>query len=88
MKYSVIIKEIHLTIHSGNYLRRVRYGIVDFDILTVKLSDSVSERLFAIKATDLPLVDSIHLKYNPVNRTVSWSPKSINSSVEEVTRML
>lgn len=72
-------------IHGTNYNRRVNYkDKKEFDSLVVNLNDGVSERSFQIESRYLPETDSIHLKYYPDSRDVSWSPKGIISHVVEV----
>ena len=87
-EYLLKLKEIQLTIHDCNYNRRVRYNTKDFDILLVRLTDKNGDRLFGIKSYYLPVKDSIHLKYNPLNCKVSWSPKSLDEHIEEMTKLL
>lgn len=72
-------------IHGKNYNRRVNYKDKnEFDVLIVKLNDGTDERSFQIESRYLPETDSIHLKYDPDSRNVSWSPKEIISHVVEV----
>ena len=79
------IKRVDLEIHEGNYNRRVKYGNVDFDILIVSLKDKNVIRYFCISKDFLPETDSVHLKYNPSNKSVSWSPQNIIPHVVELT---
>ena len=85
-EYTVKIKRVDLEIHEGNYNRRVNYGNIDFDILVVSLQEKNGKRYFGISKKDLPETDSIHLKYNPSDGTVSWSPKEIIPHVVELTK--
>lgn len=72
-------------IHESNYDRRVNYkDKKEFDLLVVNLNDGTDERSFQIESRYLPETDSIHLKYDPDSRDVSWSPKEIISHVIEV----
>lgn len=75
-------KEIELTIHTGNYNRRVKYNEKDFDVLVISLGDDGHTRYFAIPASALPDNDSIHLIYAPVSKEVGWSPRSLQNVVE------
>lgn len=75
-------KEIELTIHAGNYNRRVRYKEKDFDVLVVSLDDNGHTRYFAIPVSALSDKDSIHLKYAPTSKEVSWSPKLLQNVIE------
>ena len=77
-------KTVNLTIHEGNYNRRVRYNEKTFSELVVNLTDGLRTRSFSIPASALPEADSIHLKYDLVSRKVSWSPMSINGAVKEI----
>lgn len=78
-------KNINLTIHEGNYNRRVKYNDRNgFDILIVNLQDGNTNRSFQIDSTYLPDNDSIHLKYNPITREVTWSPKELESHITEI----
>lgn len=87
MKETTIkIKRIDLEIHRGNYYRRVKHSNTDFDILVVSLQDENGKRYFGISKKDLPETNSIHLKYNPSDRSVSWSPQEIISHVVELTK--
>lgn len=83
---TIKIKRIDLVIHEGNYNRRVNHGNTDFDILVVSLQDENGKRYFGISKKDLPETDSIHLKYSPSDRSVSWSPQEIISHVVELTK--
>ena len=81
----MIIKTVNLKIHEGKYNRRVRYNDRnEFEVLIVNLQDGLKERSFQIESKYLPDTDSIHLKYNPETREVSWSPREIISHVIEV----
>lgn len=77
-------KIINLSIHDGNYRRRVRYNEKTFTNLVVNLTDDKGTRAFEISANSLPDSDSIHLLYEPVTGKVSWSPVSINSVAKEI----
>jgi hypothetical protein len=83
---TIKIKRIDLEIHGENYNRRVNHGNTDFDILVVSLQDENGKRYFGISKKDLPETDSIHLKYSPSDRSVSWSPQEIISHVVELTK--
>ena len=85
-EYTVKIKRVDLMIHEGNYNRRANYGNIDFDILVVSLQDKNGKRYFGISKKDLPEKDSIHLKYNSSDGTVSWIPKEIIPHVVELTK--
>lgn len=85
-EYTVKIKRVGLMIHEGNDNRRAKYGNIDFDILVVSLQDKNGKRYFGISKKDLPETDSIHLKYNSSDGTVSWSPKEIIPHVVELTK--
>ena len=85
-EYTVKIKRVDLMIHEGNYKRRANYGNIDFDILVVSLQDKNGKRYFGISKKDLPKKDSIHLKYNPSDGTVSWGPQKIIPHVVELTK--
>lgn len=77
-------KIINLKIHGSNYNRRVNYKDKnEFEVLVVNLNDGTDERSFQIESRYLPETDSIHLKYDPDSRDVSWSPKEIISHVVE-----
>lgn len=81
----MLTKIINLEIHGKNYNRRVNYKDKnEFDVLIVKLNDGTDERSFQIESRYLSETDSIHLKYDPDSRNVSWSPKEIISHVVEV----
>ena len=79
------IKEIDLVYHPGNNSRRVRYNDKDFDVLLIRFSVDNKEFLFAIKADHLPDTDSIHLVYNSLNHQVTWSPKSLDGNIKDLT---
>ena len=81
------VKEIDLTFHPGNNNRRVKYNEKDFDLLLIRFSVDGKDLLFAVKAEDLPDKDSIHLKYNPINHQVSWSPQYLDGCVKDLTGM-
>lgn len=77
-------KTINLTIHDGNYKRRVRYNDrKEFDTLIVNLQDGIKNRSFQIDSNFLPDKDSIHLIYNPITHEVNWSPKEITTHITE-----
>ena len=79
------IKTINLSIHEGNYNRRVKYNDkTEFDVLIVHLQNGFNTRTFQIESKYLTENDSIHLKFNPETQEVSWSPKSIISHVVEL----
>lgn len=81
----MIIKTTNLTIHEGNYNRRVRYkNKKEFDVLVINLLNGDNTRSFQIESTYLPETDSVHLKFNPETHEVNWSPKSIISQVVEI----
>ena len=50
-------------------------------------TDENGKRYFGISKKDLPETDSIHLKYSPSDRSVSWSPQEIISHVVELTNL-
>ena len=88
MKETTIkIKRIDLVMHEGNNNRRVNHGNTDFDILVVSLQDENGKRYFGISKKDLPETDSIHLKYSPSDRSVSWCLQEIISHVVELTNL-
>lgn len=76
------VKEIELTLHPGNYKRRVRYNEKNFDVLVVSFNDNGNVRYFAAPVKALPDNDSIHLKYDPLSKEVGWSPKSVHNVIE------
>ena len=77
-------KTINLTIHDGNYKRRVKYNdSKEFDTLVINLQDDIKTRSFQIDSNFLSDKDSIHLLYNPVTREVNWSPKEIADHITE-----
>lgn len=81
------IKTVNLSYHeeSGNANRRVKYGDKNsFSRLVVSFSDGTTTRHFEFDASDLPDTDSIHLKFNPVTKSIAWSPKHIDSKVKEL----
>ena len=84
---TVKIKRVDLVIHGENYNRRVKHNNTDFDILVVCLKDKKGIRYFGISKKNLSSNDSIHLKYNPSNESVSWSPKEIIPHVVELTKL-
>lgn len=78
-------KTINLTIHEGNYNRRVRYNDrSQFDLLIVNVTDGTKVRSFQIESVHLTDKDSIHLKFDPDNHSVTWSPKEVNKYVTEI----
>lgn len=78
-------KTINLTINEGNYYRRVRYNDrSQFDLLIVNVTDGTKVRSFQIKSAHLTDKDSIHLKFDPDNHNVTWSPKEVNKYVTEI----
>ena len=81
-------KEIDLTYHPGNNNRRVKYNEKDFEILLIRFSIEDKELLYAIRATDLPDTDSIHLRYDPICQYVSFSPKDLEKHIRDVTGLL
>lgn len=81
------VKTVNLSYHedSGNTNRRVRYGDKNlFSRLVVSFSDGTNTRYFEFDAKDLPDTDSIHLKFNPATKSISWSPKYIEFKVKEL----
>ena len=87
-QYSLKIKEIELHYHPGNNNRRVKYNDKDFDILMIRFSFEDKELLFAIRATELPDTDSIHLRYDPICKCVNWSPKALEKCMKDITGLL
>ncbi len=80
------IKRVNLTFHEGNNNRRVRYNQKDFDVLVVSFTVDNDTRLFEISVDHLPDNDSIHLKYDPFTRSISWSPQNIEQYVVEIRK--
>ena len=78
------IKRVNLTFHEGNTRRRVKYNQKDFDVLQINFTDNNITRLFEIPVAYLPDKDSIHLDYDPLTKSVSWSPKEIISHIVEI----
>ncbi len=78
------IKRVYLTYHGSNGNRRVRYNQKDFDVLEVSFTVDDKTRIFHIPAKNLPVTDSIHLKYDSLTKSISWSPKDILPYVVEV----
>lgn len=78
-------KIINLQIHDGNYNRRVKYNDKnEFDLLIINFQDGVKIRTFQVESKYLPETDSIHLKYNPENHEIKWSPRIIISHIVEL----
>ena len=80
------IKRVNLTFHEGNNNRRVWYYQKDFDVLVVSFTVDDNTRLFEISADHLPDNDSIHLKYDPFTKSISWSPQNIEQYVVEIRK--
>ena len=87
-QYLLKVKEIELRYHPGNNNRRVKYNDKDFDILMIRFSFEDKELLFAIRAIELPDTDSIHLRYNPIGKSVNWSPKALEKCMKDITGLL
>lgn len=84
-RYSVNIKEIEIKIHQGNYRRRVKYDNKDFNLLVVSLKIETEKRYFALSASILPDNDSIHIIYDPLSKSIQWSPQL--NEIVEVTKL-
>ena len=80
------IKRVNLTFHGVNNNRRVWYNQKDFDVLVVSFTVDDNTRLFEIPVDCLPNKDSIHLKYDPFSKSISWSPKNIGQYVVEIRK--
>ena len=80
------IKRVNLTFHGVNNNRRVWYYQKDFDVLVVSFTVDDNTRLFEISADHLPDNDSIHLKYDPFTKLISWSPQNIEQYVVEIRK--
>lgn len=80
-------KAVNLIYHgdTANTRRRVKYGDrTSFSKLIVSFTDGAMTRRFQFDSKDLPDKDSIHLKYEPATKSISWSPAEMNFKAEEL----